>query len=89
MGLSAGSLLQPAGAPWLANFRAELLSFPAGYDDDQVDALSLVAQLLDTTVKPGDEGAGRLRELRWQAELVRSRSPSITDLARKRIQVWK
>jgi hypothetical protein len=31
----------------LAALRAELLSFPAGMHDDQVDALSLVGQLLD------------------------------------------
>src|SRR5207253_2025197 len=35
------------GAPWLADLRAELLSFPAGRHDDQVDALGLVGQLLD------------------------------------------
>jgi predicted phage terminase large subunit-like protein len=35
------------GAPWLADLRAELLSFPAGQHDDQVDALGLVGQLLD------------------------------------------
>jgi predicted phage terminase large subunit-like protein len=27
------------GAPWFADLRAELLSFPAGTHDDQVDAL--------------------------------------------------
>jgi hypothetical protein len=35
------------GAPWLADLRAELLSFPAGRHDDQVDALGLIGQLLD------------------------------------------
>ena len=35
------------GAPWLADLQAELLSFPAGQHDDQVDALGLVGQLLD------------------------------------------
>ncbi len=34
-------------APWFADLRAELLSFPAGKYDDQVDALGLVGQLLD------------------------------------------
>jgi len=34
-------------APWFADLRAELLSFPAGKHDDQVDALGLVGQLLD------------------------------------------
>jgi hypothetical protein len=35
------------GAPWFADLRADLLSFPAGKHDDQVDALGLVGQLLD------------------------------------------
>ena len=35
------------GAPWFADLRAELLSFPASKHDDQVDALGLVGQLLD------------------------------------------
>lgn len=36
-----------ADAPWKADFVSELLSFPAGKHDDQVDALGLVGQLLD------------------------------------------
>jgi predicted phage terminase large subunit-like protein len=35
------------GAPWFPDLRSELLSFPAGAHDDQVDALGLVGQLLD------------------------------------------
>jgi hypothetical protein len=34
-------------ASWFADFRSELLSFPAGKHDDQVDAIGLVGQLLD------------------------------------------
>lgn len=34
-------------APWYPDLRSELLSFPAGKHDDQVDALGLVGQLLD------------------------------------------
>lgn len=37
----------PIHAPWYAALRAELLSFPAGKHDDQVDALGLIGQLLD------------------------------------------
>jgi predicted phage terminase large subunit-like protein len=37
----------PTAAPWYAAFRSELLSFPAGKHDDQVDALGLLGQLLD------------------------------------------
>jgi predicted phage terminase large subunit-like protein len=37
----------PASAPWRADLEAELMSFPAGRHDDQVDALGLLGQLLD------------------------------------------
>lgn len=37
----------PRGAPWLAAFISELMSFPVGVHDDQVDAIGLVGQLLD------------------------------------------
>lgn len=37
----------PADAPWRSDFVSELLRFPAGVNDDQVDALGLVGQLLD------------------------------------------
>lgn len=40
-------------APYYHDFRAELLSFPAGKHDDQVDALSLIGQMLDHIV-PAD-----------------------------------
>jgi len=43
-------LYVPVHAPWYPAFRAELLSFPAGKHDDQVDALGLVGQLLDLMV---------------------------------------
>ena len=40
-------LYVPAAAKWLPDLRAELLSFPSGKHDDQVDALGLVGQLMD------------------------------------------
>ncbi len=44
---------QPPVAPdeWVADFRYELLHFPHGRNDDQVDALSLIGQLLDIMIK--------------------------------------
>lgn len=39
--LATGDYLLPASAPWLADFKRELLSFPEAPNDDQVDALSL------------------------------------------------
>lgn len=39
-----------ADAPWWPELKSELLSFPAGKHDDQVDALGLVGQLLDRMI---------------------------------------
>ncbi|NTF43077.1 phage terminase large subunit [Agrobacterium rhizogenes] len=41
-----------ADAPFLAEFMRELLTFPAGVHDDQVDALGLVGQLLEKMWTP-------------------------------------
>jgi len=38
--LAAGNVYLPVSAPWLADFLHELLTFPKGAHDDQVDALS-------------------------------------------------
>ncbi|MEX0955356.1 MAG: phage terminase large subunit [Rhizobiaceae bacterium] len=38
--IEAGDVLLPNKAPWLEDFRAEMLAFPNGRHDDQVDALS-------------------------------------------------
>jgi predicted phage terminase large subunit-like protein len=43
-------LYVPQSAAWLPTLQAELLSFPAGRHDDQVDALGLIGQLLDTVL---------------------------------------
>src|SRR6267142_378754 len=49
--MSLSGLYVPAHAPWLPDFRSELLTFPAGVHDDQVDAIGLIGQLLDHMVK--------------------------------------
>jgi predicted phage terminase large subunit-like protein len=46
--IEAGELILPNEAPWLAVFEREILGFPGGRHDDQVDALS---QLLAWTWK--------------------------------------
>lgn len=48
--MAVRGLRVPAYASWFADFRSELLSFPAGKHDDQVDAIGLIGQLLDTIV---------------------------------------
>jgi predicted phage terminase large subunit-like protein len=40
----ASRILLPNEAPWLADFENELLAFPNGRCDDQVDALLLVLE---------------------------------------------
>ena len=47
-----GKLYIPTHAPWYADFRSELLAFPAGKHDDQVDAIGLIGQVLDRMI-PG------------------------------------
>ena len=38
--IEAGAVHLPSNAPWLDEFKKEVLSFPKGRHDDQVDALS-------------------------------------------------
>jgi len=49
--MAVEGLYIPQDAPWGADLRSELLAFPAGRHDDQVDALGLIGQLLDGGVK--------------------------------------
>ena len=57
--MAVEGLYVPVGAPWLTDFTNELMTFPVGKHDDQVDALGLVGQLLDKMESPrkppGDE----------------------------------
>lgn len=44
--MSMGKVYLPRDAPWRTDFERELLSFPAGKHDDQVDAFSLLGRML-------------------------------------------
>ena len=50
--MATNGLYYLADAPWRASLESELLSFPAGKHDDQVDALGLIGQVLDRMVTP-------------------------------------
>jgi predicted phage terminase large subunit-like protein len=52
--IEAGAVHLPARAPWLEEFKKELLSFPASKHDDQIDALS---QALQRAFAPGPPAA--------------------------------
>lgn len=47
--LATGNYLLPMDAPWLESFRRELLAFPNGKNDDQVDSLT---QFLEWSASP-------------------------------------
>lgn len=56
--IALNGLYVPMRAPWYAALRSEMLSFPAGKHDDQVDALGLIGQLIDLMTagrKPREE----------------------------------
>lgn len=50
------------GAPWLADFKNELMVFPNGRNDDQVDAISLIGQVLDRMIKGKGKAAPKQEE---------------------------
>lgn len=45
-----GKVYFPHNAAWSADLQTELLTFPAGKHDDQVDALGMIGRMLDTMV---------------------------------------
>lgn len=50
--MAMDGLYVPAHAPWFSDFKRELMTFPAGRNDDMVDALGLIGQILDKMI-PG------------------------------------
>jgi predicted phage terminase large subunit-like protein len=54
--IGMGKVLFPRHAPWVIDLVQELLRFPAGTHDDQVDTLSLIGRMLDEMV-PGSKPA--------------------------------
>lgn len=45
--IAMNGLYLPKDAPWAADLIAEMMSFPVGVNDDQVDMLGLIGQLID------------------------------------------
>lgn len=60
-------LWYPAGAPWLPALLGELMAFPAGKHDDQVDALGLIGQLLDKIERGGEQRLQETADSTWRA----------------------
>jgi phage terminase large subunit-like protein len=45
--IAMNGLYVPTDAPWVPDLISEMMSFPVGVHDDQVDALGLIGQILD------------------------------------------
>jgi predicted phage terminase large subunit-like protein len=56
--IESGVVFIPKSAPWLPEYEAELLAFPNGTDDDQVDSTS---QYLKWAVSRGQGGTKKLK----------------------------
>ena len=61
--LEAGKVLLKKDAPWLDDFRSEILAFPYGKHDDQVDALSQLMTWAEDWRIPKSS----IRPMRWLA----------------------
>jgi predicted phage terminase large subunit-like protein len=67
----------PTDAPWYPAFIQELLSFPAGKHDDQVDMLGLIGQLLDKMIRGNAKRqAEKPRRDRWDAAFADEDAPN-------------
>jgi predicted phage terminase large subunit-like protein len=70
--MANGGLHYLASAPWRADLEAELMSFPAGKHDDQVDALGLIGQLLDIMVAGTKPAPPKPRRDSWDIAFERA-----------------
>jgi hypothetical protein len=76
--MALNSLYVPTHAAWYPALRSELLTFPAGRNDDCVDSLALVGQLLDKM-----QSGPRLRAVekpirdRWEDRYERREKSSV------------
>ena len=62
-------LYVPISAPWYPDLRSELLAFPAGAHDDQVDALGLIGQILNV-MRKGSAPAAEAQPVRGATEMT-------------------
>jgi predicted phage terminase large subunit-like protein len=83
-------LYVPTDKPWASDLISELLQFPAGKHDDQVDALSLIGQLLDhidagfSRVKPEERPTELQYEVQPDGRIVANMSIMDIVAAKKR-----
>jgi len=74
-----GKVYLPRNAPWLADFLNELLSFPAGAQDDQVDFVSLLGRLIDTMVSIKTKSGTKDKTDRWRRAFDKASGGDASD----------
>ena len=67
----------PKKAPWAEGLVRELLTFPVGANDDQVDVLSLFGRMLNQMIAGAEERPG---------PTVESRNPTLDEMWK--LQKW-
>ena len=77
--MALNGLYCPFAASWFADFRRELLSFDAGKHDDQVDAMSLIGQILDKMI-PADKSSSEKEEPKVLSTNPNLCTVTLTDL---------
>ncbi len=84
--IEAGQVFLPTQAPWLAEFKSELLQFPKGRHDDQVDSLSQFLNWRRSQQTRGDHYApGDVAKLfdrgSWDDDYPDPSDPDIVDIS--------
>ena len=59
--IEAGNVYLPSGAPWVHDYIEELVAFPSGANDDQVDATNQALERLTRQLTRAEAIAGRAR----------------------------
>lgn len=75
-----GKVYLPHNAPWVSDLIGEMLTFPAGKHDDQVDALGLIGRMLDTMVGGRVPARSQAPQSKWdRAFAARSNAQSVDN----------
>lgn len=81
--MALDGLYVPIDAPWYSSFVSELLTFPAGKNDDQVDMLGLIGQLIDK-MSAGDKPKQPPEQPQYQFEDGKVLAPELPGVRRRR-----
>lgn len=87
--IEGGRVFLPKDAPWLDDFLQECVEFPDGAHDDQVDALSIVLDVLSRVPSTGNAFNSPLNLSNSLNKEVHMFGTSLTDMASANKRAWK